>query len=67
MLNPIKILWQFLRQTKLSNCVFDRREAIVAAACEARDSIPAIRLVLHRSRLASGLLPLAIHTGCPRG
>jgi transposase len=34
-LNPVENVWQFLRQNKLSNRIFDDDEAIVTAACEA--------------------------------
>lgn len=40
-LNPVENLWQFLRQTKLSNRVFAGYEAIVTAACEAWNSLTA--------------------------
>jgi hypothetical protein len=38
-LNPAENVWQFLRQTKLSNRIFDGYEAIVTAACEAWNSL----------------------------
>ena len=38
-LNPVENVWQFLRQTKLSNCVFAGYEAIVTAACEAWNNL----------------------------
>jgi DDE superfamily endonuclease len=34
-LNPVENIWQYLRQTWLSNRVFDTYEAIIEAACEA--------------------------------
>jgi hypothetical protein len=34
-LNPAENVWQFLRQTKLSNRIFESYDAIVTAACEA--------------------------------
>lgn len=34
-LNPVENIWQFLRQTYLSNRVFDGYEHIVEAACQA--------------------------------
>ena len=34
-LNPVENLWQYLRQTYLSNRVFEGYEAIVEAACQA--------------------------------
>jgi transposase len=34
-LNPVENVWQFLRQTWLSNRVFDTYEAIIEAACDA--------------------------------
>jgi transposase len=40
-LNPVENVWQFLRQTKLSNRVFEGYEAIVTAACEAWNSLTA--------------------------
>jgi transposase len=38
-LNPAENIWQFLRQTKLSNRIFDGYEAIVTAACDAWNSL----------------------------
>ncbi len=38
-LNPTENVWQFLRQTKLSNRIFDGYDAIVTAACEAWNSL----------------------------
>jgi hypothetical protein len=38
-LNPVENVWQFLRQTQLSNRVFAGYEAIVTAACEAWNSL----------------------------
>lgn len=38
-LNPVENVWQFLRQTKLSNRVFAGYETIVTAACEAWNSL----------------------------
>lgn len=40
-LNPVENVWQFLRQNKLSNRVFDGYEAVVAAACNAWNSLMA--------------------------
>ena len=40
-LNPVENIWQFLRQTKLSNRVFDGYEAIVTATCQAWSSLVA--------------------------
>ncbi len=34
-LNPVENVWQYLRQTYLSNRVFDTYDAIIDAACEA--------------------------------
>ncbi len=34
-LNPIENVWQYLRQNKLANTVFDDYDAIVNACCEA--------------------------------
>lgn len=38
-LNPVENVWQFLRQNKLSNRIFGDYEAIVAAACDAWNSL----------------------------
>jgi hypothetical protein len=38
-LNPTENVWQFLRQTKLSNRIFEGYDAIVAAACDAWNSL----------------------------
>ena len=38
-LNPAENVWQFLRQTKLSNRIFDDYEAVVDAACQAWNSL----------------------------
>ena len=38
-LNPQENVWQFLRQNKLSNLIFDDYAAIVTAACEAWNSL----------------------------
>jgi transposase len=38
-LNPVENVWQFLRQNKLSNRIFDSYEAIVTAACDAWNSL----------------------------
>src|SRR5271170_7840338 len=35
-LNPVENVWQYLRQTWLSNTVFENYDAIVDAACDAR-------------------------------
>jgi hypothetical protein len=40
-LNPVENVWQFLRQNKLSNRIFDGYEAVVAAACNAWNSLVA--------------------------
>ena len=40
-LNPTENVWQFLRQTKLSNRIFDGYEAIVDAACQAWNNLVA--------------------------
>ena len=37
--NPVENVWQYLRQTWLSNRVFDTYEAIIEAACEAWSSL----------------------------
>jgi hypothetical protein len=38
-LNPAENVWQFLRQNKLSNRIFENYETIVAAACAAWNSL----------------------------
>ena len=38
-LNPQENIWQFLRQTYLSNRVFDGYEAIVDACCQAWNAL----------------------------
>ncbi len=40
-LNPVENVWQYLRQTWLSNRVFDTYEAIIEAACEAWNTLMA--------------------------
>jgi hypothetical protein len=52
-LNPVENVWQFLRQNKLSNRVFDTYEAILDACCDAwNDFVTAperVRSVTERS------------------
>jgi hypothetical protein len=38
-LNPVENIWQYLRQNKLSNRVFDSYEAIVDACCDAWNAL----------------------------
>ena len=38
-LNPVENVWQFLRQNKFSNRIFGSYEAILAAACDAWNSL----------------------------
>jgi hypothetical protein len=40
-LNPVENIWQFLRQNRLSNRVFDNYEAIVDTCCEAWNALTA--------------------------
>ena len=40
-LNPVENIWQFLRQTYLSNRVFENWEAIVDACCDAWNRLTA--------------------------
>lgn len=40
-LNPVENIWQYLRQNKLSNRVFDSYEAIVDACCDAWKALTA--------------------------
>lgn len=41
-LNPVELIWQFLRQNQLSNRVFDGYEAIVDACCSAWNALMAM-------------------------
>ena len=41
-LNPVENIWQFLRQNRLANRVFDSYEAIVDACCDAWNALLAI-------------------------
>jgi transposase len=47
-LNPVENIWQFLRQTYLSNRIFENYEAIVEACCTAWN-----RLVAEKGRIKS--------------
>ena len=38
-LNPVENIWQYMRANWLSNRVFDRYDAIVEAACDARKKL----------------------------
>ena len=38
--NPLENLWPFLRQTFLSNRVFESHEAVLDAACHAWNAVP---------------------------
>lgn len=38
-LNPAEVVWQYLRQTWLSNGVFDTYDAILNAGCDARNRL----------------------------
>lgn len=40
-LNPVENVWQYLRQNRLSNTVFENYDAIIDAACEARRKLAA--------------------------
>jgi transposase len=40
-LNPVENIWQYLRQNKLSNRVFESYDAIVDACCEAWNALTA--------------------------
>lgn len=40
-LNPVENIWQYLRQNRLSNIVFDSYEAIVDACCDAWNALTA--------------------------
>ena len=57
-LNPVENVWQYLRQTWLSNRVFDTYEAIIEAACEAwirlMDQPQAITSIAMRDRAHVG-------------
>ena len=41
-LNPVENVWQFLRQNRLANRLFDSYDAIVDACCEAWNTLLAI-------------------------
>jgi len=41
-LNPVENIWQFLRQNRLANRVFDSYDAIVDVCCEAWNALLAI-------------------------
>lgn len=41
-LNPVENIWQFLRQNRLANRVFDSYDAIINACCEAWNALLAI-------------------------
>jgi putative transposase len=41
-LNPVELIWQFLRQNQLSNRVFDSYDAIVDACCSAWKALMAM-------------------------
>jgi hypothetical protein len=58
-LNPVENVWQFLRQNKLSNRIFGSYEAIVAAACEAWNSLLAdpARITSIRTRQWATIAP----------
>jgi transposase len=57
-LNPVERVWQHLRQTFLSNRVFDAYEDIVEACCEAwnrlRQDLESLRSIVHRDWAAIG-------------
>ncbi len=40
-LNPVETVWQFLRQNRLSNRVYDTYDAIVDACCDAWNALMA--------------------------
>ena len=54
-LNPVENIWQYLRQTWLSNRVFETYEAIIEAACEAWRSLLAQPTPSPQSATAAGL------------
>ncbi len=62
-LNPAENVWQFLRQTKLSNRIFDGYEAIVTAACEAWNSLIADPAGSNPSEPASGPSSVTVKGG----
>ena len=57
-LNPVENVWQYLRQTWLSNRVFDTYESIIDPACEAWN-----RLLAQPDRITSIGLRDWAHTG----
>ena len=56
-LNPAENVWQFLRQNKLSNRIFDDYEAILTAACQAWNSLIAdpARITSIRTRSSAAI------------
>ena len=54
-LNPVENVWQYLRQTWLSNRVFDTYDAIIDAACDAWNSLWTSRTPSPQSACATGL------------
>src|SRR5215217_5727806 len=53
-LNPVENIWQYLRQTWLSNRVFDTYEEIIDAACDAWRRLIASPEPSHPSARANG-------------
>jgi hypothetical protein len=62
-LNPVENVWQFLRQTKLSNRIFAGYEAIVTAAWRLGTASLPIRPGLPQSEPANGLSSLVVKGG----
>lgn len=60
-LNPIENIWQYLRQTSLSNRVFESYQAILDAGCAAWNSLMAcpdtVRSIAYREWAAIGQSP----------
>jgi transposase len=59
-LNPVENVWQYLRQTWLSNTVFENYDAIVDAACDAGR-----RLIAQPERITSIGMRKWAHIGQP--
>lgn len=60
-LNPVENIWQYFRQNWLSNRVFDTYEAIIDAACEARQKLLAEPETSPQSECGSGPMSVKIY------
>jgi transposase len=60
-LNPVENVWQYLRQTWLSNTVFENYDAIVDAACDAWRNLIASPNASHPSECENGPISVSHH------